>query len=78
MTVVFETAVLGYLADEGWASVRGALETAGRDGRLAFVWTDRPAPDVHEHWGPWLRMWPGGEPRLLAHTDFQGAWIEWL
>ncbi len=78
MTVVFETAVLGYLGDERWASVREALDAAGRDGRLAFVWTDRPAPDVHEHWGLWLRLWPETEPRLLAHADFHGAWLEWL
>jgi len=78
MTVVFETAVLGYLGDERWASVREALNAAGRDGRLAFVWTDRPAPGVHEHWGLWLRLWPETEPRLLAHADFHGAWLEWL
>ena len=78
MTVVFQTAVLGYLTDEAWASVREALDAAGRDGRLAFLWTDRPAPDVHDYWGLWLCLWPGAEPRLLAHADFHGAWLEWL
>jgi hypothetical protein len=78
LTVVFQTAVLVYLDDAGWQLARAALEEAGRDGELAFVWTDRPAPDVHSHWGLWLRLWPGGEPELLAQADFHGAWLEWL
>jgi hypothetical protein len=78
LTVVFETAVLGYLGEERWARARAALAEAGRDGALALIWTDRPAADVHSHWGLWLQTWPGGEPELLAHTDFHGAWLEWL
>jgi hypothetical protein len=78
LTVVFQTAVLVYLDDAGWRLAQATLEEAGRDGGLAFVWTDRPAPDVHSHWGLWLRLWPGGEPELLAHADFHGAWLEWL
>ena len=78
LTVVFETAVLGYLGEERWARAREALAEAGRDGRLALIWTDRPAADVHPHWGLWLQTWPGGEPELLAHADFHGAWLEWL
>jgi hypothetical protein len=78
LTLVFQTAVLGYLGEDGWARAQAALEEAGRDGRLALLWTDRPAPDVHLHWGLWLRLWPGGEPELLAHADFHGGWLEWL
>jgi len=78
VTVVFLSAVLGYLGDGGWARVRDALDAAGRDGRLAFVWTDRPAEDVHDYWGLWLRLWPGESPRLVAHADFHGAWLRWL
>ena len=70
--------MLGYLGEERWARAREALAEAGRDGQLALVWTDRPAPDVHTHWGLWLQTWPGGEPELLAHADFHGAWLEWL
>ena len=46
LTVVFETAVLGYLGDERWARARAALGEAGRAGQLALIWTDRPAADV--------------------------------
>ena len=77
-TVVFQTAVLGYLGDARWAALRLALAEAGRDGALAFVWTARPAEDVHTHWGLWLQHWPGGEPEVVAHADFHGAWLEWL
>ena len=78
LTVVFLTAVLGYLPDEGWAKVQQLLAEAGRDGSLACVWTARPADDVHDHWGLWLQQWPGAEPEVVAHADFHGAWLEWL
>ena len=44
-------------------SVGEALDASGRDGGLALVWTDRPADGVHDYWGLWLRLWPGGEPQ---------------
>ncbi len=78
VTVVFQTAVRGYLGGEAWASVGEALADAGRDGGLAFLSTERPAEDIHSHWGVWLRLWPDEGPRLLAHADFHGAWLEWL
>lgn len=78
VTLVYETAVLGYLPDGTWARVVDQLATFGRDHRLALVWTDRPAENIHTHWGLWLRLWPGGEQTRLAHADFHGAWLEWL
>jgi hypothetical protein len=78
LTVVFQTAVLGYLDDKGWAREQEALAEAGRDGSLAFVWTARPADGVHDYWGLWLRHWPGGGPELVWHADFHGAWLRWL
>lgn len=78
LTIVFQTAVLGYLSDEGWEHARAALAAAGRSGGLAAVWTARPADGVHSHWGLWAQTWPGGEPELLALADFHGAWLEWL
>jgi hypothetical protein len=77
-TLVFMTGVLGYLDERVWERVQGALEESGRAGGLAFVWSGRPAADVHTHWGLWLRVWPGAaEPELLAEADYHGAWLLW-
>ena len=78
LTIVFQTAVLGYLPDDDWERVRDSLAEAGRAGSLAFVWTARPAAGVHDYWGLWLQQWPGEGPELVAHADFHGAWLEWL
>jgi hypothetical protein len=78
LTIVFQTAVLGYLSDEGWEEERSVLEASGQKGGLAAVWTARPADEVHDYWGLWAQTWPGGAPELLAHADFHGAWLEWL
>ena len=78
ITVVFETAVLGYLPDKGSRGVLETLEDAGLERPLALISTQRPATDVHDYWGLFLTTWPGGERELLAHADFHGAWLEWL
>jgi hypothetical protein len=78
LTIVFETAVLGYLPRERRRRVREAIEHAGEAGPLAFVSTGLPADEAFTHYGLYLRSWPGGEQVLLAHADFHGAWLEWL
>jgi hypothetical protein len=78
LTVVFETAVLGYLSHEGRRKVLEAIEDAGAAGPLAFVSTDLPADRDSTHYGLHLRSWPGGEQVILANADFHGAWLEWL
>ena len=78
LTIVFESAVLGYLSRERRRRVREAVEQAGATAPVALVSTGRPADGAHTHSGLYLRSWPGGEKRLLAHADFHGAWLEWL
>ena len=78
MTVVFQTAVRGYLSREAWKELLTALDEAGREFPLALVSVSRPAPGEHSYWGLWLRVWPDGEKRLLAHSGFHGQWLEWL
>jgi hypothetical protein len=79
LTLVFQTAVLGYLPPEDRARVREVLAAAGASGPLAYVATERPAPDEHSYYGLALRLWPGGGRReFLAHADFHGAWLSWL
>lgn len=77
LTVVFETAVLGYVGDRQ-ARIVAALEQAGRQFPLAFVWTARPTQDEHGFYGLWVRLWPDDETLLLAHAGFHGQWLEWL
>jgi hypothetical protein len=78
LTVVFQTAVRGYLSRESWKDVLVALDDAGRRFPLALVSVSRPAAREHRHWGLWLRVWPNGDKHLLAHAGFHGQWLEWL
>jgi hypothetical protein len=78
LTVVFATAVIGYLGKEGHDRIVAALEEAGRQFPLAYLWTARPRPGEHGHWGIWARLLPDGEDLLLAHAGFHGQWLEWL
>jgi hypothetical protein len=78
LTVVFQTAVRGYLSREDWKRLVVSLDEAGKQFPLAFVSVSQPAPDEHRYWGLWLRLWPDGEKRLLAHAGFHGQWLEWL
>ena len=78
LTVVFQTAVRGYLSPESWKTMLMALDEAGRQFPLALISVSRPAPGEHRYWGLWLRLWPDGEKRLLAHAGFHGQWLEWL
>jgi hypothetical protein len=78
MTVVFQTAVRGYLSREDWKRMLTAVDEAGRKFPLALLSVSRPAPDEDRYSGLWLRVWPDGEKRLLAHGGFHGQWLEWL
>jgi hypothetical protein len=77
ITVVFQTASLGYVAGERRAELYGEIESAGRRGALAFL-TSAFDPDVEDCWPLELTVWPGCETRRLAFLDFHGAWLEWL
>ena len=78
LTVVFQTAVRGYLSRERWKELLTALDDAGRQFPLALVSVSQPSAGEHRFWGLWLRLWPDGEKRLLAHAGFHGQWLEWL
>jgi len=81
VTVVFQTASTGYLAQERYDLLRRVLDDAGADGRpLAWVSSRRREErETHDddRWELELRIWP--EPaRLLALVDFHGNWLDWL
>ncbi len=70
LTVVYETAVLGYLDPAGRRRVYDTLAEAGAAGPLAFV--------SNPHRGMSVQVWPAGEAEVVAGADFHGAWLEWL
>lgn len=76
LTVVFQTAALGYVGDQGRWRIRAALEEAGAQRPLAFVSTGRPRAGG-EDWGLRLVYWPGDEREFAGHADFHGSWLRW-
>jgi hypothetical protein len=78
LTLVWQTAVLGYLPEERRRLVHDALAASGKDGGLAFVEASQPENGSELYYGLFLQLGPGGEREQLAHADFHGAWLEWL
>jgi hypothetical protein len=79
LTLVFQTAVLGYVSADARARVYETLERAGRDGPLAYVATTNPGAGEEAFFALALRLWPGdGRREIVAHADFHGAWLSWL
>ena len=71
-TIVFQTAVFGYVADETVQSVRSTLSEPGRP--LAFV-SAGGGRTGEQAWG--MRIFrPGHEREFLGHADFHGAWLD--
>lgn len=78
LTVVFQTATLGYVPTERRKAVYEAIEAAGEAGPLAFVSTGQPVDGSDEHYGLSVTVWPEGERTIVAHAGFHGQWLEWL
>lgn len=76
LTVVFQTAVLGYTGDEGRARVRAALDEAGRTRALVFVTTGQGRTH-DQNWGLRILYWPGGDREFVGEADYHGAWLDW-
>jgi hypothetical protein len=76
LTVVFATASLGYLPDDGVARVRGSLDEAGKSGGLVFVNTGAGRTGEH-HWGLRIVYYPGAEREFAGEADYHGAWLDW-
>jgi hypothetical protein len=77
LTVVYQTAVLGYVGAEGTARVYEALDAAAGDAPLAYVGTHAPATGDETYYAVAIRVWPA-EREAIAHADFHGAWLDWL
>ena len=79
LTIVFQTAVLGYLPDERLGTRsrlarrggprRDRLPSSGLPGRQSASTTTGDCG---------CSTGRAREPELVAHADFHGAWLEWL
>lgn len=78
LTVVWQTAVLGYLPDADRARVYETLEAAGREAPLGWVSAGRPDREPEHQWALKIRLFPETESTLVAYADFHGAWLEWV
>jgi hypothetical protein len=78
LTLVWQTAVLGYLPEDRRNLVFATLAAAGAEGPLAFVSTSSANDGAHLYYGLTIRIWPSGEEVQVAHADWHGAWIDWL
>jgi hypothetical protein len=76
LTVVFATASLGYLPDEGVARLRASLDEAGKSGGLVFVNTGKGRTG-EQHWGLRIVYYPGAEREFAGEADYHGAWLDW-
>jgi hypothetical protein len=77
LTVVFETASLGYVTAEERRRVRETLAEAAQDEPLAWIGSAPPLEEGMTAWGMDVHLLPG-ERRIVAHADFHGAWIDWF
>jgi hypothetical protein len=78
LTVVWQTAVLGYLPDEDRGRVYAALEAAGAEGPLGWISAGSSEREPQDEWGLRIRLWPDGERSLVGYSDYHGAWLEWV
>jgi hypothetical protein len=75
LTVVFQTAALGYVEPQRRERVRRTLDDAGVELPLAFVSAGNPRTGVMD-WGLRIVYWPGGGREFVGHADYHGAWID--
>jgi hypothetical protein len=77
LTVVWETAVLGYVPEEGRRRIYDAIARFGQEHPIAFVQTSRASSGVMAHYGLTLQLWPGGVREEVAFATHHGDWLDW-
>jgi hypothetical protein len=77
-TVVFHSVVMPYLTEESRDNVRRIMEAAGEhatnEAPIAWLSMEPGADQADVH----LTIWPGGERRLIAQSDFHGRSLKLL
>lgn len=78
-TVLYHSTMWWYVPRAEQERIRAAMELAGegatRSRPLAWLRSEPPSLD---HVEIRLRIWPGGEDRLLGRAQHHGRWVEWL
>ena len=75
LTVVFQTAALGYVDEAARARVRDTLAETGRERPLAFISAGNPRTGI-EDWGLRIVYWPGAERDFAGHAEYHGRWLD--
>jgi hypothetical protein len=78
LTVVFQSASIGYLGKGGVARLLERLEEAGRDGPFGWVSLGVPGENGKGEFVLAVRRWPGGDERRLARVQHHGRWLDWV
>jgi hypothetical protein len=78
-TVLYHSTMWWYLPDGERAAVSEVMEAAGAeaDATRPLAWLRSEPPNM-DHVEVRLRLWPGGEDRLLAQAHHHGAWVDWI
>lgn len=78
LTVVFETATLGYVDRTANLNLLATLDKAGREGNLAFL-SAKPYRECGSlSYEMSATVWPSGRRLTIAIADIHGGWIDWL
>jgi hypothetical protein len=78
LTIVWQTAVLGYVSPEERERVYSILDEAAAQGPLAWISAGESPRERLDEWALRIRLWPDDEPQLVAYADYHGSWIEWV
>jgi hypothetical protein len=77
LTLVWESAVLGYVPAERRQLLHDTLGRFGRRHPLALVETGHASDGNAKHYGLTLQLWPGGRREELALATHHGDWLDW-
>jgi hypothetical protein len=77
LTLVWETAVLGYVPEEGRQRLYDTIARYGKQRPIAFVQTRRASSGVIAHFGLTLQVAPVVREEV-AFATHHGDWLDWL
>jgi hypothetical protein len=78
LTVVWQTAVLGYVSEEDRDRVYDALAAAGREAPLGWISAGHSGREPEHEWALKIQLYPDEDSSLVTYADYHGAWLEWV